>query len=210
MSIATLSATNPKVNQVKEALQKAIHYDVYKILVDDMAENNTNSGPEKTEALANYTKLNSRRMKRWDKTLKVPESVEKQLEGLSQKITWLVITESWCGDAAPSLPVMNKMANQSLNLEVKLVFRDENPELMDAFLTNGSRSIPKLIMYNEEAEEILGEWGPRSKKATTLVKKEKKSHGKLRPEFKEELQQFYNKDKGEAIFEDLSQLLALI
>ena len=92
-------------------------------------------------------------------------------------MTWLVITESWCGDASPSLPVMNKIAELSSHLELRIVLRDEHPELMDVFLTNGARSIPKLIVLDGNTNDVLGEWGPRSPKATEMVMDEKKRYG---------------------------------
>lgn len=195
---------------LNDALKTSISYQEYRKVIADLAAENSNSGPEKTDALANYTQLNDKRMKRWDKTLKVSESIQEQLQDLPRKVTWLVMVESWCGDAAPSLPVMNKMAQLSPNLDLKIIFRDEHEELMDLFLTNGTRSIPKLIAIEPDAKTVLGEWGPRSTKATKMVENEKAEHGKLRPEFKEELQMFYNKDKGQDILNDLSRLLTLI
>ena len=205
-------AANP-IKSIKVTIQKALEssmsYSEYRELVHELAEMNSNTGPEKTEALANYTRLNDRRMSRWDKTIKLPEEILGQIKHIRQKVTWLVLTESWCGDASPSLPVMNKFTEPSPNLELKIVLRDEHPELMDLFLTNGTRSIPKLIALDSQSKEVLGEWGPRSEKATKMVVEEKTAYGKLRPEFKQELQVFYNKDKGQDIVQDLLKLLPL-
>lgn len=203
-------AENP-IKSIKVVLQKALEqsitYEEYRELVHKLAIEDSNTGPEKSEALANYTKLNDRRMGRWDKTLKISEPIIDKVRSLKQKVTWLVMTESWCGDASPSLPVMNKFASLTPNLELKIVLRDEHPELMDLFLTNGTRSIPKLIALDSQSQEVLGEWGPRSEKAKKMVVDEKTTYGKLRPEFKQELQLFYNKDKGKDIINDLIRLL---
>lgn len=196
-------------DSVQKALRKAMHYSEYRELVHVLAKVNSNTGLEKTEALANYTQLNDRRMNRWDKTLKIAEEVVSQFKAIEKPMTWLVLTESWCGDASPSLPVMNKLAELNTNLELKIVLRDEHPELMDAFLTNGARSIPKLIALDTPSQKVVGEWGPRSTKATQMVQLEKEVKGKLSAEFKQELQVFYNKDKGQDIINDLTQLLAL-
>ena len=80
---------------------------------------------------------------------------------------------------------------------------------MDAFLTNGIRSIPKLIVLNKKKGQIVGEWGPRPSVATEMVETFKKEHGKLTDGFKQELQVWYNKDKGQNILGDMLQLLAL-
>ncbi len=140
--------------EIAKGLANAVDYDVYRAQVKQWAEENSNSGPEKSDVLANYTQLNDRRMKRWDKTLKFTAEELAALPSLDGKYTWLVLTESWCGDAAPSIPVMNKIAEAMPNLELKLVYRDENVPLMEQFLTNGAMSIPKLIMIDSDSLEV--------------------------------------------------------
>ena len=121
--------------------------------------------------------------------------------------TWLVLTESWCGDAAQSMPIINKLAEGSENINFRVVERDKNPELINAFLTNGAQSIPKLIVLDNNTNRIIGEWGPRPSTATDMVNSYKKEHGSLSPEFKQDLQVWYNKDKGVSVAEDLTKLL---
>jgi thiol-disulfide isomerase/thioredoxin len=118
-----------------------------------------------------------------------------------------VITESWCGDAAHVNPVINKVAEQNPNIDLKFVLRDENPELMDVFLTNGGRAIPKLIMIDNVSGEVTNTFGPRPSIVTQMVVDYKTEHGMLTPEFKEDLQLWYNKNKGQNIIEDLVSLL---
>ncbi|MCB0464279.1 MAG: thioredoxin family protein, partial [Aequorivita sp.] len=126
---------------------------------------------------------------------------------ISEKQTWLVISEPWCGDAAQTLPYLNKIAQLSENIDLKIVLRDEKPELMDAFLTNGSRSIPVVIMLDENFN-VIQTWGPRSKAATKLVSDYKIHFGKIDNTFKEMLQIWYNNDKGVSIVTDISTLVA--
>ncbi|MFB9055438.1 thioredoxin family protein [Mariniflexile ostreae] len=192
---------------IKDSLQKSMSYQAYRELVAGLVEINSTTGIEKTEDLANYTKLNEKRMKRWDKTLKVPEASKVKISEFKQQVTWLVITESWCGDAAHIMPVINKVAELNNLIDLKVVLRDENPELMDAFLTNGNKAIPKLIMIDNETQEVLGSFGPRPREAANYVKRFIAKHGALTPEFKEDLQHWYNKDKGQNIIEDITQLL---
>lgn len=194
---------------IKNALESSMDYSAYRELVRKMAESQSNTGSEKNESLAHYTQLNHKRMNRWDKTLKLSDLIIDRVLAVTQPVTWLVLTESWCGDASPSLPVMNKLAELNAYIHLRIVLRDEHPELMDLFLTNGARSIPKLIALDSSSLKVLGEWGPRSKKAKKLVLTEKATYGKIRPEFKQELQVFYNKDKGEAIITELLELLTL-
>lgn len=191
---------------INESLNKSISYKEYRDLVDTLSAENGTTGSEQTEVLINYTKLNQRRMKRWDKTVKLSEDAKTKIENFDKKETWLVITESWCGDAAHVMPVLNKVAEQNENIDFRVVLRDDNPELMDAFLTNGSRSIPKLIML-DETNSVLNTFGPRPSAATKMVNNYKAANGKLTPEFKEDLQLWYNKDKGQTIVSDLLDIL---
>lgn len=196
-------------NIIEDSLKKAISYEDYRTLVSELVENKSTSGAQKTEALANYTMLNDRRMRRWDKTVKISEEVQERIANFNEKVTWLVITESWCGDAAHVIPVLNKIASLNDNIRLKLVFRDENEALMDQFLTNGGRAIAKLIMIDDTNGEVIDTYGPRPSEATALVNAYKAEHGKLTPEFKEELQGWYNKNKGQNIINDIVLMLGV-
>ncbi len=194
---------------IESSLTGAYNYQEYRDLVDEFASKGKTTGTEQTESLIDYTQLNSKRMKRWDKTFHLPDSIKKRIKEWEVPILWLVLTESWCGDAAPSIPVMNKIAESSPKITFKLLLRDENPELMNLFLTNGSLSIPKLIMLDEQRLEVLNSWGPRPTNATKMVEEHKQENGVLTPEFKQDLQLWYNKDKGQNILDDLMELLTL-
>jgi hypothetical protein len=192
---------------VQEALPNAISYSAYRQLIDDHTASETSTGPNQTEALTNYTMLNQRRMKRLDKTTKLQEADIAKIKEFKGDVTWLVITESWCGDAAQTMPVMQKIADLSDGIDVKVILRDENLELIDAFLYNGGRSIPKLVAIDNTSGDVIGDWGPRPSGATKLVNDYKEAHGKLTPEFKQDLQVWYNKDKGQNTVEDLVAFL---
>ncbi len=194
---------------ILDSLPEAVDYDSYRKMVHELASQGQTTGPNKTEALIEYTQLNDRRMKRWDKTLKITEEDQERIVSIDKKITFLVLTESWCGDAAPAMPVMNKIASLNPNISFKVLLRDEHKALMEQFLTNGGMSIPKLIVFDEEQTEVLGSWGPRPSKATALAEAYKEVHGTLTPEFKQDLQVWYNKDKGQNTVADILQLLPL-
>jgi hypothetical protein len=80
----------------------------------------------------------------------------------------LVIAEDWCGDASNTVPVMARLVDLAPGLELRVIRRDENPELMDQYLTNGSRSIPIVIALDDRFQEI-GHWGPRPNQLQTWV-----------------------------------------
>ena len=193
--------------EIQESIQNAMSYEAYKKLVSEMTAKGLSTGAEQSEALSNYTMLNERRMERWDKVLKVSDSIREKIESFQGNVTWLVLTESWCGDAAHAIPVIGKLASLNDGIVFKLVLRDENDALMQRYLTNGGRAIPKLLVIDNTTGEVVNTWGPRPSVATRMVAQFKKEHGTLTPEFKKDLQLWYNKDKGQTIAQDLSELL---
>ncbi len=187
---------------IKNSLQKAISYPEYKTLVKELLDQGKSTGPNQSEDLLNYSLLNDKRMKRLDKTIKLTEETIAKVKDVKEPQTWLVLTEGWCGDAAQNLPVIHKIAEENPNINLKLVLRDENVELMDEFLTNGGRSIPKLIALDNK-NEVISTWGPRPTTATKMVADYKNEHGSLDAEFKKDLQVWYNKDKGNDVQKDI-------
>lgn len=191
---------------IKDSLTKSTSYITFRGLVSDLLEKGKSTGPNQSEALLNYSMLNDRRMARLDKKIKLSDSTIERLNKINKTQTWLLITEGWCGDAAHILPVMNKMSTENENINLKVVLRDENPELMNQFLTNGSMSIPKLVVLNTD-DEVISSWGPRPSIATKMVVDYKERHGGLDSDFKKDLQLWYNKNKGVNIQEDLLTFL---
>ncbi len=146
-------------------------------------------------------------MKRLDKHTKLSEGTKLKIEKVQKDFTWLVLTEGWCGDAAHTLPVINKFAESNTKIDLKVVLRDENEDLMNSFLTNGSKSIPKLVVLDKKTNKIIGSWGPRSRSASKLVSNYKDKNGKIDAEFKKQLQIWYNNDKGINIENEMVELL---
>lgn len=193
---------------VKSHLDKSMSYSEYKAHVNALLENDKATGNTQNEMFLEYSKLGAQRMKRWEKTVKINDELKERIINISHPQTWLVIAEGWCGDAATALPVMEKISSLNSLITLKVILRDEYQDLINTFLTNGGQSIPKLIAIDSSEEKILYTWGPRSAAATKLVEEEKaKNDGKLSPDFKTNLQQWYNKDKGQNIIEDLIKLL---
>jgi thiol-disulfide isomerase/thioredoxin len=192
---------------IEESLTKSMSYEAYRILVQNLVAEGKSTGDVQTEALSKYSLLNDKRMQRLDKTTKLPEEATAEIKAYNGNVTWLVLTESWCGDAAQTMPVIHKIAQLNENITLKVVLRDENEALMNEFLTNGGKSIPKLIAIDNTSKNVIGDWGPRPSKATKMVNDFKAEHGTLTPEFKKDLQVWYNKDKGQNTIEDLLQLV---
>lgn len=189
-------------NTIEKSLKNAISYSEYRTLVSNLLAENKSTSEQDSEDLINYSKLNNSRMKRLDKTTTLDEKTISKFEKTEKEQTWLVISEGWCGDAAQNLPWINKLAETSKRIDLKIVLRDKNPELMNHFLTNGGQAIPKLIQLDSETNEVINTWGPRPSFATKMVTDYKKEHGKIDSEFKKDLQIWYNKNKGESLIED--------
>lgn len=192
---------------IETSLQNAMSYETYRTLVHELIQEGKSTGVNQSDDLLNYSTLNDKRMKRLDKTIKISEEAKTQVKALKEQRTWLVLTEGWCGDAAQNLPVINKLAEENEQIDLKLVLRDEHPALMDAFLTNGARAIPKLIALDAD-KNVIGTWGPRPTEATAMVLDYKEKNGKLDAEFKKDLQIWYNKNKGRNTEGDLLSLLS--
>lgn len=182
---------------IAKALFNSHSYLEYRKLVSDLLRDEKSTGNEQSKELTHYSSLNETRMNRLDKTMKISTEVLAKLKELKGEYIWLVLSEGWCGDAAQLLPIFDKMAAASEGkIELKIVLRDENEELMNLFLTNKTKAIPKLILINRETGSALAHWGPRPKGATDLIGNYKKEHGKIDETVKADLQMWYLHDKG--------------
>ena len=195
---------------IQNSLKTAKSYEEYKSMVLELMKEGKSTGPVQSEARYNFTKINNQRMKRLDKQTKLSEEAVSMASKIDKEFTWLVLTESWCGDAAQTLPVINKFSEASQKIDLKVVLRDENDELMNQFLTDGNKSIPKLIVIEKESKKVVSSWGPRTEKATKMIQDYKEAHGKVDDKIKKDLQVWYNQDKGKHIEKEMISLLSLI
>lgn len=182
-------------------------YEAYLELIDTLLAEGKTTGPNQSEAMFNYGKLNRQRMKRLDKTAAINESLKKQVKAVERKMVWLTITEGWCGDAAQNIPLIEKIASENSNIEMRYVLRDENLDLMDKYLTNNALSIPKLICFDAETFEELGMWGPRPRNAMNYFYEMKKASLE-KPQMMENLQRWYNEDKNQSLQIEFESLLS--
>lgn len=191
---------------IQSALQNNHSYTEYRIIVSKLISEGKSTGKEQSADLLHYSELNEVRMKRLEKTLKLDIEVEKTLQNLKSKQTWLVIAEGWCGDAAQILPIIKLMSEASKNIDLKLVFRDENEELIHLFLTNGAKSIPKLLILDENSN-IINHWGPRPEAAKNIILDYKANHGIVDETAKIALQKWYLEDKGISTMKEIVAIL---
>jgi len=191
---------------IKKSLKNSYTYEEFKALISNLLAEGKSTGPLQSKNLTNYSLLNDRRMKRLDKTITIAEDLVAIIKQIDQPQTWLVLTEGWCGDAAQNIPILNKIAAINNRIDFRLVLRDENEGLMNLFLTNSGKAIPKLIALDKE-NNVLYTWGPRPSGATKMAKNYKANHGILDAEFKKDLQVWYNKNKGKNIEDDFIKLI---
>ncbi|BCY28023.1 thioredoxin family protein [Flavobacterium okayamense] len=194
-------------NIIENALDNSFSYLEYRQLVSKLISEGKSTGHNQTEALLQYSELNETRMNRLEKTLKVPQELTEKLNNLTKDYIWLTISEGWCGDAAQIIPILHKLEEVSNKVELKLVLRDDNDELMQLYLTNGSKSIPKVIILEKETKEVITSWGPRPEPARKLIADYKAQHGVVDEPVKIELQKWYLHDKGLTTMKELVELL---
>ena len=197
-------------NSVARALFKSHSYQEYRKIISDLLDEGKSTGMEQSEDLTHYSILNETRMNRLDKTIKISEDTIVKLKNLKRDYIWLVISEGWCGDAAQIVPILNKMAEQSEKIELRIVFRDENEELMDLFLTNKTKSIPKLIIIDKETGSVVNHWGPRPKGAVNLIQNYKEQLGFIDETAKAELQMWYLHDKGISTQNEVIKMMVIL
>ncbi len=155
--------------------------------------------------LHGFTKLNQRRTSRILKTYKPTDEIKSVISEIKEPQTWLMITEDWCGDSAQNIPYLLKMTEGNSNIEFKIVYRDANLDIIDKYLTNGGRAIPKIIGFDSQGNELF-QWGPRPDVAKQLVKDWKES-GLTPPEFNEKLHLWYGKDRGKTLEKEFVEIL---
>lgn len=160
---------------MKTYVNKAINYKEYVDLLDGLMAEGKTTGTNQSEDYLNYAKLNLARIHRLNKTATLTSELKSALQKVKSKFIFLVLTEGWCGDAAQNIPTLHLIEEECKNIELKLILRDENLDLMDRYLTNGGRSIPKLICLEKESLKELFTWGPRPEavQQTVLELKEK-------------------------------------
>ena len=187
-----------------EYINKGLSYEDYITRVEDDLENEIENDDPKE--YVQYYALGLQRMNRIFKTFKLNPAQETRVKSTANNLKLLVITEGWCGDASQILPVVEKLAN-ALNVSTHYVLRDENMELMEKYKTNGAASIPIIIGVNEENEEAF-RFGPRPQAGMEMLSRFKSNPDTYSADdFHEDLQKYYNNNKGEDIVNEILDLI---
>lgn len=185
---------------------KGMSYEAYRALIDANLKVDKTTGDNHSEDMLAYTRMNVQRMNRLDKQIQIAPQLEAAIKDIDRPVLWLILSEAWCGDAAQNIPALHQLSLLNTNIAMKLLLRDENLHLMDAFLTNGGRSIPKLIMVDKEHGHLLGSWGPRPAEAQHLYM-DLKAKGLPYLEVSTALHKWYALDKTTSMQAEILDLL---
>jgi len=151
-----------------------------------------------------FTKLNFSRFNRWLKIGEIHDECIDTILLIDEPQEWVIISEHWCGDAAHSLPFIIKLASYNSLIDLKFQLRDSKDSEIDLYLTNGTKSIPILI-GRKNGEDIF-KWGPRPKSCIKYID-ELKRKNKTNDQLKEDIQKWYNTNKGHEIQAEICYLL---
>lgn len=179
----------------REIINNAYTFDSYKAIVRKFAEGGKTSGEDQSSERIFFTKLNFERLKRIEKTTEISEELVSEISKISEPIFLLVIAETWCGDVAQNLPPLAKMTEINPNIKLRIIFRDEYPEIMDEFLTEGTKSIPVCLIIKAETLEVIYKWGPRPQTAQRMMKEFKSRSDYNHDEAVKQIQVWYAKDR---------------
>lgn len=191
----------------KKYIQDSLSYEEYRQMGKDLVQQGKTTGPKQSEKRIRYSKLNDKRMDRLDKTQDLQPETMEYIKAIRMPQYWVVLTELWCGDAAIHLPLIEKMAALNNRIRLCILLRDDNLEIIDEYLTEGTRSIPKLILLDENLEEIGG-WGPRPERAQQIRDVWKDAGGGDKDLMLEDIQRWYIQDKGISTEKEILALLA--
>ncbi|MBT8326960.1 MAG: thioredoxin family protein [Bacteroidia bacterium] len=179
-------------------------YPEYRELINSLLSQRKTTGTNHSDDLIKHTEMNVVRLNRLDKRATLREGLINTLAN-APKQHWVIIAEAWCGDAAQSMPWINKMTEMNSNIKLSIILRDENTDIMDDFLTNNGRSIPKLIAHDGMGD-ILFDWGPRPNEIQEEFLR-LKAQGIPYQDVSTVIHTLYAKNKGNAIQDEFNTVL---
>lgn len=188
----------------KQTIANTLSFDEYLKLTEEIITSPAPPEAYKDEKLMRFTKENFERMKRLKSFTNLESKLYNELQKLNTSWTWIVITEPWCGDASQIVPVLNLISQSNEKISFRILLRDTNLEVIDAYLTNGGRAIPKLVCVNSETLEEIGTWGPRPAALQAIVLANKELSMSEKVKF---IHSWYDENKTFAIQEEFIDLI---
>lgn len=188
--------------KMKDFWDNALLFEDYMKVAQERAQNN----PKKDDEYQEYYELGLQRLNRTLKSFKIDEEQTGKLKATGFQGKILIISEPWCGDASATVPAVSRFFTAA-GIEVKIFLRDNDLSLIDRFQTNGTQSIPKILLLNEDLS-VKADWGPRPKFGNELLKKFKENPETYpREVFYNDLQVYYSKNRGKDSIEEVISLL---
>lgn len=200
-----------KQEAIKSALSHSMPYEGYLTRIAEVHEKEQATSFPEDPSFYTYSLLNGSRMSRVYKRALISEEMKRQMASIVVPQHWMLITESWCGDAAQTVPLIVRLAELNPLVQMHIVLRDSEPQLMEHFLTNGGQSIPILAILDESFSELT-RWGPRPAVAQQIVM-DYKALPEPRPPYEAlsvQIQKWYNADKGVSAQAEICALLHAI
>lgn len=192
----------------QDLIDQAQNYHEFREMTDKLLENNKTTGDNHSEALVNYTKMNVHRMKRLDKKPELTDELKNALSKIKTDQIWFVIAEAWCGDVAQNLPTIQKMVDESNHVEMKIILRDEYPEIIEKYAYNNTLSIPRIIALDKNTLEELWVWGPRPRECQELMEELKQNNDMDQMQKAEQIHKWYASNKTKMLQSEFQKLIS--
>lgn len=180
-------------------------YDAYQAALVEHAEQPLAGLDRKARRYVFYARYNQERSERVEQAYAISARLREAVEKIDAPQLWMVLTEDWCGDSAYALPIIVEAAALNPLIDLRILLRDDNLDIMDQYLTGTSRSIPKLVVFSEEGEELF-QWGPRPREAQEL-RERLKSEGLSGAEISKKLIEWYDDGGWRQVDVELTDVL---
>ena len=188
-----------------QVINAGLSYPDFRHLVRSLLAEGKATGAMQSKFLIELSQSNLLRMDKAE-SLPLNPALTESLQNLPRRWVWLLINEGWCTDAAHHVPVIGNLAACSGHIDLRIILRSDFPEAMDAYLTNGGRSIPKLICLDADTLTELGTWGPRPAQAQELALRLKKQEHRHINEIIQLMDEWAEQDKGQSLQAELLEL----
>ena len=139
------------------------------------------------------------------RTAQIPDWAVEQAAALAGRFRLVVLAEDWCGDATNTVPVLARWAERTPNVELRILRRDEHPEVMDRYLTGQARAIPVVIVLTDDMDE-LGWWGPRPRELQAWTQAQHVL-GRDKQERYPDIRRWYARDKGHTMLREVLSVM---
>lgn len=188
----------------KEIIKSLLSVEEYNTYFEKVSTKEIVEKPYDEEFYFLYTEANFKRRESIKNKVELNKKLYNELNEELENWTWILITEPWCGDASFIQPVLEAICLAG-GIDIKIALRDKNEELMNAYLTNGGKSIPKLVVLDQNYREVFN-WGPRPAELQIQIQKLLNGGGSTDEKLKL-AHQWYRKYGNEAIQQELLDLI---